>query len=84
MGNQNVAYVTQEIADLDVRGLINELRKHLIDETSDVQREGGELLDGLEAEVSSGGTSESRIKLYLNGLAAFVKILERAARRDYF
>jgi hypothetical protein len=72
-GNQNIAYVTQQIADLDVRELIKELRKHLMDETSDVKREGGELLDGLEAELSSGSKSESRIKLYLNGLAAFVK-----------
>ena len=72
-GNQNVANVRQEIGDPQLVDLLREVRRHLKGETSDVQREGSELLDGLEAEVNASSPSESRIKLYLTGLGNFVK-----------
>jgi hypothetical protein len=72
-GNQSIAHVTQEIVNSQILDLLGELRRHLVDEPSNVRLEGSELLEGLEAEVKGSSPSESRIKLYLKGLGVFVK-----------
>jgi hypothetical protein len=72
-GKQHVANVTQQMHDPHVLELLKELRRHLGNESSEARRDGGELLDGLEAEVTAASPSESRMKLYLKGLRTFVK-----------
>jgi hypothetical protein len=72
MGNQNIANVSQEL-DPRVFELLRDLRFHLAEKSPEAAREGKELLDGLESEVNASNPSESRIKLYLKGLAVFVK-----------
>ena len=72
VGDQNIANVSQKL-DPRVADLLRDLRLHLANESEDPGREGNELLDGLQAEVNTSNPSESRIKLYLRGLAVFVK-----------
>lgn len=74
-GNQSVANVTQNLgAEIsDITTLLKELRQHIVDDTPEKQKEGLELLEGLETEVQSPNQSESRIKLYLKELGSFVK-----------
>jgi len=73
-GNQSVSNVTQTISgDPHLIDLIQQLRHHIVDETPEKQREGYELLEGLQSEVIASGPSESRMRLYLKGLGSFVK-----------
>jgi hypothetical protein len=53
--------------------LLKQLRHYIVDETPEKQREGIELLEGLESEIKNPTQSKSRIRLYLEGLGGFVK-----------
>jgi hypothetical protein len=73
-GNHNVANIAQNISeDSHIGELVEQLRHHIVDDTPEKQREGNELLEGLQSEVSLPSPSKSRIRLYLNGLGSFVK-----------
>lgn len=71
-GNQNVANVQQNFGSKteEVINLLSELRNHISDER---KQEGLDYIDGIEAEVISEKPSESRIRLFLNGLGETVK-----------
>lgn len=71
-GNKNVANVSQNIGDPSMVELLQELRRHLNSETTESKREGNEVLDGLEAELTSNNPNQSRIKFYPKGLSNFV------------
>ena len=53
--------------------LLEELRRHIVDESDENQQQGIELLEGLEREVKAENQSKPRIKLFLEGLGTFVK-----------
>lgn len=73
-GNQNVANVVQNLPyEGEVLALLEELRRHIVDEPAENQQQGIELLEGLEREVSAENQSKPRIKLFLAGLGTFVK-----------
>jgi hypothetical protein len=73
-GNQNVANVSQNISNEgEVAALLEELRRHIVDEPTEKQQQGMELLEGLEHEVNADNQSKPRIKLFLEGLGTFVK-----------
>lgn len=72
-GNQNVANISQNISDQDVIGLLEELKLHMVDEPPERQRQGIELLEGLEHEIRAPEQSKPRIRLFLEGLGSFVK-----------
>jgi hypothetical protein len=73
-GNQNVANVIQNLPnDREVLALLDELRRHIVDEPAKNRQQGIELLEGLAHEVSAEKQSKPRIKLFLEGLGTFVK-----------
>lgn len=73
-GNQNVANVVQNFPyESEVLALLEELRRHIVDEPAENQQQGIELLEGLEREVKAENQSKPRIKLFLQGLGTFVK-----------
>ncbi len=73
-GNQKVGNITQNIGgDSQLIALIQQLRHYIVDETPEKQREGNELLEGLQSEIIAPSPSESRIRLYLKALGPFVR-----------
>jgi hypothetical protein len=72
-GEQSVAYVSQNIGNPEVLQLVEMLRSHLDNGSLESEREGNELVDGLQGEVKAVSPNQSRVKLYLKGLETFMK-----------